>query len=54
MTGGVDVREKLFQFLVRLENAILRYAPDRLDGTDTLRLTCSSMDSGRVSDDSPA
>src|SRR5690348_15022476 len=36
VTGGVDVREELFQFLIRLENAILCHVSDRLDGPDTL------------------
>jgi len=53
VTSGVDVREELFQFLIRLENAILRHVLDELDGRTPLRLTCSSMDSGRVSGDSP-
>ena len=38
MTGGVDVREELLQFLIGLENAILRHVLDRLDRLDTLAL----------------
>jgi hypothetical protein len=34
VTGGVDVHEELFQFLIRLENAILRHVLDGLDGLD--------------------
>ena len=32
------MREELFQFLIRLENAILRHVLDRLDWPDTLAL----------------
>ena len=37
MTSCVD-GEELFQFLIRLENAILRHVLDRLDWPDTLAL----------------
>jgi hypothetical protein len=36
--GGVDVHKELFQFLSRLENAVLRHVLDRLDGPDALAL----------------
>jgi hypothetical protein len=38
VTGGVDVREELFQFLIRLENPVLRHVLDRLDRPDGLPL----------------
>lgn len=36
MTGGVDVCEELLQFLIRLENPVLRHILDRLDWPDAL------------------
>jgi hypothetical protein len=38
VAGGVEVREKPFQFLIRLENPVLRHMLDRLDWPDALAL----------------
>jgi hypothetical protein len=38
VTGGVDVREELLQFLIRLEDAVLCHVLDRLDWPDAFAL----------------
>ena len=43
MASSVDVGEELFQFLVGLEDLILRHVLDRLDRLDALALDLLTM-----------